>query len=86
MSHDHTTSKETIDYDFHRMNADRIRRKARDRFARQVISFTVLAICFPFRQMRRFASAWQSAWPAPAAPDEAMLHDRLPARARSLFW
>jgi hypothetical protein len=86
MSHAHTTPKGTIDYDFHKKDADRLRREARNRFAGRAISFAVRAICFPFRQLRRLADAWQSAWPAPAARNEGTLHNRFPAKARSLFW
>jgi hypothetical protein len=62
MSQFHKTPDGAIDYDFYKEDANRLRREARSRF----VSSAVAAICFPFRQLMRFAAAWQAAWPSPA--------------------
>jgi hypothetical protein len=60
MSQFRKTPDGMIDYDFYKKDANRLRREARSRF----VSFTVRTVCFPFKQLKRFAVAWQSAWPS----------------------
>jgi hypothetical protein len=57
MSQFRKTPDGTIDYDFYKKDAIRLRSEARNRF----VLLTVRAVCFPFRQLRRFAVTWPSA-------------------------
>ena len=60
MSQFRKTPDGMIDYDFYKKDANRLRREARNRFVDRLVSGAGWAICLPFRQVMRFAAAWQA--------------------------
>ena len=91
MSQFRKTPDGMIDYDFYKKDANRLRREARNRFVDRLVSGAGWAICLPFRQVMRFAAAWQAAWPAAAAGKASDRHFLVSlwsglAKARSLLW
>jgi hypothetical protein len=73
-----TTSNGSIDYDFYKAGAARLRAKARSRVMRLIARRIVAAICAPWRACRALARSWQATWPSrsTAQAEPSLANDR----------